>query len=107
MGAHGSLKQQCSRGAVLKICGGFVFLNEEIFVFLNKVGQGGAGATSFSRLESKVPDVLLCSGESLTTKNRSTSHLALKSPVHTPVGKTCICGDLGLESIAFYTQPQK
>lgn len=80
---------------------------EVTFVFLNEVGQGGAGAASFSRLESKVPDVLLGSWESLTAKNHSTSHLALKCPVHTPVGKTRICGDLGLESTAFYTQPQK
>lgn len=33
--------------------------------------------------------------------------MALKCPPNTPVGKTPICDDLGLESIIFYTQPQK
>ena len=76
-------------------------------VVSTKWGSGGAGAASFSRLESKVPDILLCSGESHTIKNCSTSHMALKCPPNTPVGKTPICDDLGLESIVFYTQPQK
>lgn len=55
---------------------------EVTFVFLNEVGQGGAGAASFSRLESKVPDVLLCSWESLTTPGleMSCAHSCRQNP---------------------------